>query len=69
MCRPIAKVRFGRAIVEDFLDAAGLDEIRRPLNGILGSEGRSPGRIVGNSYLEIISGVARNRALVSQQFQ
>jgi hypothetical protein len=30
----IIKMRFGRAMVEDFLHAAGLDEIRRPLNGI-----------------------------------
>jgi hypothetical protein len=36
-----------RAIVEDFLDAADFDEICRPLNGILGSEGRDSGRVVG----------------------
>ena len=32
--------------MEDLLDAAGLDEIRRPLNGIPGNEGRSSARIV-----------------------
>ena len=42
----ITRCALGELSFEDFLDAAGLDEIRRPLNGILGSEGRGSGRIV-----------------------
>jgi hypothetical protein len=34
--------------MEDFLDAAGLDEIRRPLNGILGNKERSSGQVADN---------------------